>query len=206
MEGACEESCVAVGAPRGAAAVGFGFLRQERQLRSYSFPSGSDFDRRRKLLVSLTLLHLVQYALINEGSSMHVIRITRPFPRLFLSLSIHLSHCRFPSLLACLRLQPPQSRSLQASHVFAVMRVTCWLQRGQCNMVRSRGTCTVSRDMVARTRRVCGLLPEKIGWVDVSCRQSWSEHGRVPIRLGGRVPIRLDGRVPIRLGGRVLIR
>jgi hypothetical protein len=175
MEGACEASCVAVGALRGAAAVGFGFLRQERQLRSYSFPSGSGFDRQRKLLISLTLLHLVQYALFNEGSSMHVFRITRPFSRLFLSLSMHRSHCRFPSLLTCLPLQLRQSRSLQASHVFAVMRVTCRLQRGQHNMVRSRGTCTVSLDMVARSRRVHGLLPEKIGWVDVSCTQSWSE-------------------------------
>jgi hypothetical protein len=170
MEGACEASCVAVGAPRGAAAIGFGFLRQERQLRSYSFPSGPGLGRRRKLSVFLTLLHLVQYALRNEGSLMHVFRITRPCSRLFLSLSMHHSHYRFPSLLKCLRLQLRQRRSLQASHVFAVMRVTCCLQQGQCDMARSRSTRRLSRGMVARTRRVRGLMLEKIVWANVSCR------------------------------------
>jgi len=38
------------------------------------------------------------------------------------------------------------------------MRVTSCLQRGQCDMARSRGRRTVSRDIVAQMRRVRNLL------------------------------------------------
>ena len=49
------------------------------------------------------------------------------------------------------------------------------VQRRQCDMAMSRGRRTVSRDIVARMRRVRNLLLDKIEWVKVTCRQSWSE-------------------------------